>query len=218
MRLPLLRTACHALMACCAGVAIAGPPGGAELDAALAAVPDAGRGAAIYVTCAACHGADGGGVADGSVPMIGGQPQRVIVKQIVDLRHAQRHDLRMEHFADRRHLEDAQQVADVAAYAASLKPPVQVGSTGDGRYLAQGAAAWFRDCERCHGASGRGDGDKLLPVLGGQHRAYLERQMRDTVEGRRPNMDEGHAALLRRSAPADIAGMADYLSRIRRPP
>ena len=80
------------------------------------------------------------------------------------------------------------------------------------------AAAGFRDCESCHGASGRGDGAKLLPVLGGQHRAYLERQMRDTVEGRRPNMDAGHATLLRRSSPADIAGMADYLSRIRRAP
>jgi cytochrome c553 len=124
----------------------------------------------------------------------------------------------MEHFADRRHLEDAQQIADVAAYAAALRAPVPAAATGDGRLLAQGAAAWFRDCERCHGASGRGDGDRLLPVLGGQHRAYLERQMRDTAEGRRPNMDAGHATLLRRSSAAEIAGMADYLSRLRKAP
>jgi cytochrome c553 len=213
------RTGCLLLLACAAAVAVAAPPGGTELAAALAAVPDPGRGATIYSTCAACHGPDGGGVADGTVPMIGGQPQRVIVKQLVDLRHAQRHELRMEHFADRSHLEDAQQIADVAAYAAALQPaPRLVAASGDGRYLAQGTAVWFRDCERCHGVSGRGDGEKLLPVLGGQHRAYLERQMRDSAEGRRPNMDAGHATLLRKSSPADIAGIADYLSRIQMVP
>ena len=41
----------------------------AELKAALAARPDAARGAALYGTCAACHGSDGGGVADGSIPV-----------------------------------------------------------------------------------------------------------------------------------------------------
>ena len=44
-----------------------------ELRAASAAVPDARRGDEIFATCAACHGVDGSGLPDGSVPVIGSQ-------------------------------------------------------------------------------------------------------------------------------------------------
>jgi len=186
----------------------------AELKAALAATPDAARGASLYGTCAACHGPQGGGVADGTIPAIGGQPQPVIVKQLADFRRSQRLDIRMEHFADRRHLEGAQDLADVAAHVASLPRNGQVG-TGNGAALAEGTRAWFVGCQGCHGATGQGDVARLLPRLAGQHAAYLERQLLDTADGRRPNMSKEHRTLLQRLSPTEIAGMADYLSRLK---
>ncbi len=184
-----------------------------ELQAALAASPDAARGATLYGTCAACHGPRGGGVSDGTIPAIAGQPQRVIVKQLADFRRSQRLDIRMEHFADRRHLEGAQDIADVAAHVAALARPVQAG-IGSGAALAEGTRAWFAACADCHGATGKADPAELVPRLAGQHAAYLERQLLDTVAGRRPNMTRVHRRPLQRLSAAEIAGIADYLSRL----
>lgn len=207
-----------ALAPCIAPMLVAaqgGAAGGsdAELKAALAATPDAARGAVLYRTCAACHGPDGGGVVDGTIPAIAGQPQRVLVKQLADFRRSARLDIRMEHFADRRHLEGAQDIADVAAHAASLSRAVAAG-TGSGAELAAGSRAWIGGCAGCHGASGRADATRLLPRLAGQHAGYLERQLLDAAAGRRPNMTAVHRRLLRELSPGQITGIADYLSRL----
>ena len=57
-------------------------------------------GTALYATCAACHGKDGSGLRDGTVPAIGGQPAAVILRALEDFRAGRRRDLRMQHFAD----------------------------------------------------------------------------------------------------------------------
>jgi cytochrome c553 len=184
-----------------------------ELRAALAATPDAARGASLYGTCAACHGAQGAGVPDGTIPAIAGQPQRVIVKQLADFRRSQRLDIRMEHFADRRHLEGAQDIADVAAHVAGLPRDARAG-IGNGAALAEGTRAWLDGCADCHGATGKADAGTLVPRVAGQHAAYLERQLLDTAAGRRPNMTKEHRRPLQRLTAAEIAGIADYLSRL----
>lgn len=184
-----------------------------ELRAALAARPDAGRGASLYGTCAACHGSDGGGVADGTIPAIAGQPQRVVVKQLADFRRNQRLDIRMEHFADERHLEGAQDLADVAAHVAAL-PRTTATGIGNGEALDAGSRAWFGACAGCHGATGKADAQRLLPRLAGQHAGYLERQILDAAAGRRPSMDDTHRRLFKALSPAQVAGIADYLSRL----
>jgi cytochrome c553 len=188
--------------------------GDSELKVALAARPDAARGASLYGTCAACHGPDGGGVADGSIPAIAGQPQRVLVKQLADFRRSQRLDVRMEHFADRRHLEGAQDIADVAGYVSTLVRTTAAG-LGDGTMLAAGGRAWIGRCAACHGGSGQPDAARALPRLAGQHAAYLERQLLDTAAGRRPNMAATHRGVLKGLDPAEITGIADYLSRMK---
>lgn len=187
--------------------------GSGELRAALAATPDAARGASLYATCAACHGPQGGGVSDGTIPAIAGQPQRVVVKQLADFRRSQRQDIRMEHFADRRHLEGAQDIADVAAHVAQLPRPLRAG-IGTGAALAEGTRAWFAGCADCHGATGKADPVHLVPRLAGQHAAYLERQLLDAAAGRRPNMNREHRRPLQRLSAAEIAGIADYLARL----
>ena len=128
----------------------------AELRDAMLATPDAKRGEDLYGPCGACHGVDGRGVADGSVPAIAGQHYTVIAKQLVDFRHDGRWDIRMEHASQMAHLAGGQDLADVALYVSTLPRGFTTGH-GDGENLATGAATYFARCERCHGPLGEGD-------------------------------------------------------------
>jgi cytochrome c553 len=175
--------------------------------------PDPAEGQVRYeASCVACHQAEGGGVPDGSVPAVAGQHAAVLVKQLVDFRDARRWDPRMEHFADRYHLEDGQDVANVAAYVASLRRSTG-GAVGTGEFLDVGAQAYLRLCASCHRPIGQGHAARFVPRLASQHYGYLVRQLQDSVEGRRPNMAGAHASLVSALDWQQIQGIADYLSR-----
>jgi cytochrome c553 len=188
-------------------------PGPGELVQAMESTPDARRGAALYGQCASCHGADGAGVAEGSVPRIAGQHYQVLIKQLVDFRSGRRRDFRMEDPANRHHLTGPQDIADVAAHVSGLESAGARG-IGDGTRATAGALLFGARCASCHGADGRGNAARLVPRLAGQHYGYLVRQMYDAVDGRRPTLVQIHA---RRIEPLDydqVRGIADYLSRI----
>jgi cytochrome c553 len=177
--------------------------------------PNAEHGAELFDTCAACHAASGRGTSDGTVPAIAGQHGSVLLKQLVDFRHEQRWDERMEHFTDRHHLPTSQDLTDVAAYASSLpRFPAMADAIGDGAFLHEGASVYFRECEACHGPLGQGDVLHLRPRLAGQHYEYLLRQLGETASGYRPGMDPAHVARLRNLSPEELRGVADYLSRV----
>ena len=88
IRLPLLA----ALAICASGAVNAndGDDARAELLQAARLTPNAAHGATLFETCAACHGRDGLGTSDGTVPAIAGQHGSVLLKQLVDFRHNQR--------------------------------------------------------------------------------------------------------------------------------
>lgn len=184
----------------------------AEYQSALHAKGDAERGAQLFRDCAVCHGTSGNGSDNGDVPRIGGQHFKVLVRQLVDYRHETRWDIRMEHFAGKRLLNDAQAIADVATYVSQLSPnlPRNVGDTGQ---VEHGAEVYALRCASCHGKSGEGDAEKVVPRLAGQHYEYVLRQMYDAVDGRRPNFSASHVRLLARLERDDLTGVADFLSR-----
>ena len=184
-----------------------------EWQSAFAARPDAVNGGKLFQICVVCHGGDAAGNPNGSVPAIAGQHYQVIIKQIVDFRHARRWDLRMERFVDEHNLRRPQDVADVADFVAHVPRawPVTIGS---GEFLPAGTDAYIARCASCHGASGVGSNTNRIPRIAGQHQQYLVRQMQDAADGRRPNMSAAHIVTLRRMTYAEIQGIADYLSRI----
>ena len=174
--------------------------------------PDAIRGAQLYGGCASCHGPDGQGVADGSAPRIAGQLRSVIIRQLVDYRYARRPDPRMEHMADRHLLKDSQAIADVSAFIASLEPLAPAG-VGLGNALELGRQIYLGRCSSCHGRSAEGDALAIAPRLAGQHYAYLLRQFRDALDGRRPQLAMTHGRLLKDLDRDALQGLADSLSR-----
>jgi cytochrome c553 len=197
-----------------AAAALGSAAGSDELQRARAARPDPAHGAQLYTACVACHGVDGAGETNGTVPRIAGQHASVLIKQIIDFRHRRRWDLRMEQVVSGHRLNGPQDVADVAAYVSTLSTTM-LPSTGDGQYLQRGASAYLRMCARCHGASGQGDAATAMPRLAGQHAAYLLRQMQETATNGRPNMTANHVEALRTLSYEDFVGAADYLSRMR---
>lgn len=197
-----------------AAAALGAASGNDELRRARAARPDPVHGAQLFAGCLSCHGSDGAGESNGTVPRIAGQHASVLIKEIVDFRRRRRWDLRMEQVAGGHRLGGAQDVADVAAYVAGLTVELQP-ATGTGEYLQRGAAAYVRVCAGCHGASGQGDAATAVPRLAGQHAPYLLRQMQESATNGRPNMAASHVAALRTLSYEDFAGAADYLARMR---
>lgn len=213
---PHLVAAAASFMAACLPVlACATPAPPPELREALQTKPNAEHGARLYRGCAGCHGPLGGGRVDGSVPRIGGQHFSVLVEQLVDYRSDRRWDPRMERFADKHHLADARAVADVAEFVSQLGTSVMPG-VGTGEQLKRGTEVYAKSCRSCHGSSAQGNAKRAIPQLAGQHYEYLQRQIHDAVDGRRPNFSRAHVHLLARLDRDDIQGVADYLSRLTR--
>lgn len=186
-----------------------------EFRAAVALEPNLEHGAELFKSCAACHQANGGGSADGTVPVIAGQHVSVLVKQLVDFRHDRRWDSRMRGAAKQHELVDAQDLLDVASYASSLpRPPPRKGGTGDGSRQHEGQVVYYRECAACHGRLGEGDLRTLRPRLAGQHYLYLLRQLYETAEGTRPGMDEAHRTRIGALTDDERSAVADYLSRL----
>lgn len=186
-----------------------------EFDLVLKRTPDVTAGAKLYETCAACHGVQGQGVGEGSVPAIGGQHFTVIAKQLVDFRAGLRGEPRMAHFSDTQHLAYSQSVADVAAYISTLPARVGPGKNGGD---AAAVRLYARSCERCHGVEGEGNADSLAPRIGGQYSGYLARQLDDAVSGRRPAMKATHNAQLADLSPKELAAVLKFVSEAAPPP
>ena len=200
-----------ALVASSAALAMSTPS--EEIAEALHLKPHLTHGAEIFEMCAACHGPDGHGAPDGSVPAIAGQPMRVIVKQIVEFRYDARLNVRMQHFVDRHHLTAPQELADVAAYVSSL-PPRQPATVGGNSREGPGAALFADSCASCHGAHAQGSSARRVPRLAGQYAEYLDAQLHDAAEGGRPSMRRDHARLLARLSSDDMAAISRYLAGI----
>jgi len=165
-------------------------------------------GTKLYRDCAACHGKDGGGVIDGSVPAIGGQPAEVVRRQLQSFRRGARTDLRMQHFSNNDHLAGDEAVSRYVAGLQRVMPP----ATGSGRALDAGAAEFARSCASCHGPRGQAVASRGIPALARQHASYLERKMREAAAGQN-SIGQSHRAIISRIPPERAEAIANWLSR-----
>jgi len=166
-----------------------GAAGGAPLPApAPAAEPPP------YAVCAPCHGADGAGRPDGSVPRLAGQRAAVIGRQLHALRDGARDLPVMVPYA--RAL-TAEEIAEVAR-AIEAMGPVAAG-IGPGEALERGGAVYAAACAPCH------DGHDAA-IVAGQHYGAILRRLEAPP-------DPGMAAVTAGLTPSDRRAVADFLSR-----
>lgn len=184
-----------------------------ELELVMTRNPDLANGEVLYRTCAACHGPNGEGLSDGTVPSLAGQPFTVIARQIVNFRSGTRSDERMVHFTDRQHLSFSQPIADVSAYISRLKRPAK--PVPPARPNAErGAMVYVRSCEACHGPVAEGDENMVMPRLASQRYEYLVKQLQDAAEGRRPDLAAAHKGVPRALTSEQTQAVAAWLASL----
>ena len=121
-------------------------------------------------------------------------------------------------------------LANMAAFFASksmqlsgskpLKVKLNSGEQVDGMVLgakifrAGNAVSGVPACSGCHSPTGLGNGPAGYPRLGGQHAAYIEKQLKNFRAGERAN--DGEAKVMRQVAQqlsdAEISAVANYIA------
>lgn len=188
----------------------------AEYDHVMSLTPNPENGRRIYLTCAVCHHPEGWGTPDGAYPQIAGQLRTVVVKQLADIRARNRDNPLMYPFSVPRILGGPQNIADVAAYVASL-PMTPINGKGPGVDLELGEQLYAENCLECHGEAGMGNEAEHLPQIAGQHYAYLMRQFEAIRDGRRKNSDPEMVNQIKGFSMREQSAVLDYTSRIAPP-
>lgn len=160
------------------------------------AAGDAAAGQGKVAMCGACHGADGNSLAP-NFPKLAGQGERYLLKQLNDIKSGDRQVVEMTGLLNNLSEQD---LADIAAYYASQKMSV---GAADPKLVARGEAL-FRGgkleegmpaCTGCHSPDGAGLDAAGFPQLGGQHAAYVAKQLTAFREGERSN--DGDSKIMR---------------------
>ena len=138
--------------------------------------------------CQSCHGKYGDSETP-DCPKLAGQYADYIQKEIKDFQTGARTDPIMTDIALR--LTNEQDLLDISAYFASQKQMrgamTVINKTGEERFTRGNG------CQTCHGINGKGlaPDNPFAPVIGGQHKAYLIKQLRDFRSNTRTNEGTG---------------------------
>jgi cytochrome c553 len=161
--------------------------------------------------CQSCHGEDGIS-ATSNYPKLAGQYAAYIQKQIKNFKEGSRKDPVMSDMAGT--VTNDQDLLDISAYFASQQKmnnakPV-INKLGEARFLTDG-----NGCVNCHGINGKGlaPNHPMAPVIGGQHKDYLVKQLKDFRSGDRDNEPSGIMPMIASMlSDTDIENIAKYLS------
>lgn len=190
--------------------------------------PEIGREKSAF--CQGCHGEDGNS-ASGTFPKLAGQWSDYIQKQFREFQNGARYNETMSDVAVT--VEDFNDLFDITAYFASQKmmplTPIDPNDTEAIKLYREGDKLFnegnsedeaFR-CVKCHGLHGRGEplNNNLFPVLGGQHKEYLVKQLNEFRDGLRDNDRSGMMMrITSRLTKHEIEAIATYLSSTLPPP
>ena len=171
--------------------------------------------------CQGCHGQDGNSVLS-TFPKLSGQWADYIQKQFREFQNGARKDPTMSDMA--LSVGEFPELFDIAAYFASQSlmagPEVEEADLslyreGENLYINGNSNSTAFRCVKCHGDHGMGVplNNPLFPILGGQHKDYLVKQLRDFKQNDRDNDRSGMMMLIAgRLSDRDIEAIATYLS------
>lgn len=183
--------------------------------------PAAGKDKAAL--CAGCHGDDGNSMS-AEFPRLASQYADYIVKQVVDFQkgHRANNDTMAGMAASIATIEDAK---DIAAYFAAQKmaskplesPKADLVSAGKKIFNEGNPETGVYGCVNCHGQNGKGKAPNVsaFPVIGGQHRDYIIKQLKDFKEGLRTNDPAGMMTdIAKKLSDKEVEAVASYLSTL----
>jgi len=165
--------------------------------------------------CQGCHGEDGNSAAP-SFPKLAGQYANYLQKQVREFQSEARVDPTMSGMALA--VTEKQDLLDITAYFASQKQMKGSGgksAAGKKVYLDGNDASGVYGCVNCHGKDGKGKApnNHMFPVIGGQHKDYLVKQLTDFKTGDRGNDPAGMMGTLAKlMTTAEIEAVSEYLS------
>lgn len=191
-----------------AGSAVAATP-------AAPAAPDLEKGKAAFVSCAACHSADGNSTI-ATNPVLAQQHPEYIIKQLKEFKENKRKGTVMNGMAAPLSDDD---MRNIAYFVHSQKAKPQAATNKD--TLALGEKIWrggiaargVPACAACHSPNGAGMPIKY-PRLGGQHAGYTELQLKEFRDGIRTN-DKVMPEVVNGMNDAQIKAVADYIQGLR---
>lgn len=173
--------------------------------------------------CGGCHGFDGNSE-DATFPRLAGQYEGYIAKQIRDFQNAVRNnnETMAGMAATVASAEDAHDIGAFFQKQKMAKSPLQ---PVDKKQAALGEKIFYEGnpknnvyaCVNCHGERGRGKAPNVsvFPVVGGQHKDYLIKQLKDFREGTRSNDPAGMMTdIAKRLSEEEIQAVAAYLSSL----
>ena len=196
---------------------VAPAAGGNRVSEEAAVTPDSGHGRVLYLKhCTACHGQHAWGDGPREIPVLAGQRENYLIRQleqVVDDKRqgSEMHGPIMHDTLQPADVARAQTFRDLAVYLshAARNPHPEYGA---GQALALGQRDYIRGCSGCHGSEGAGSDPEAVPAIGGQGYSYLLTQLRSFSAGRlrHPALADSPVAL---SADEQEA-VADYVSRL----
>ncbi len=158
--------------------------------------------------CFACHGVNGNSTV-ATFPILAGQSMRYIYVELKDFKEGRRHDPNMDAVVANLTRED---MFDLGAFFAAQQP----GSNGfkpDPEKAARGKAKADETlCTMCHlgGLAGQNE----IPRVGGQHYAYVVKQLKDFKAMRRTNDAGNMTSVAKTLSDEDIDNLGQYAASL----
>lgn len=209
----------HGLVAFAAALSIIFFAG--EASAVKKITGNAEAGAITSALCQGCHGGDGNSE-DGSFPRLAGQYADYIAKQVFDFQkgHRANNDTMAGMAAMVASVQDAKDIgAYFAAQPMSDKPITDIdkklAKEGESIYINGNPKSGVYGCVNCHGPRGHGKASDIsvFPRIGGQHRFYIAKQLKDFRAGTRANDPAGMMAdIAKKLTDDEIAAVSEYLA------
>lgn len=170
--------------------------------------------------CQGCHGVDGMSIDPTTFPNLAGQFPGYIFKQVQDFQLGNRSDDTMSAMAAT--VTNMQDLKDIAQYYSKQKtmqgkPAAnkKLAEEGERLFLKGNPTSGLYGCVNCHGndGKGKGAGNSLFPIIGGQTKAYIIKQLNDLKSGKRANDPAGMMQdIAKKLSEADIQSLAEFIS------
>ena len=184
---------------------------------------DATAGADKSALCQGCHGGTGNSE-DATFPRLAGQYASYIAKQVNDFQKGLRaNNETMAGMAAT--VGSIQDALDIGAYFHSQKMVSKPLADVDSKLAKKGENIFYNGipeknvygCVNCHGERGKGKAPNIsqFPVIGGQHRDYIIKELTDLRAGTRANDPAGMMQNIAKGLDDDdIKAVANYLSSL----